>query len=314
MDVNSESVVYWVEQLFGKVDACDSCQPIEAGEIQWVEGEPQSVRELLDECGVPERLHDAVASELHCGCGNTLQLDSEIVVDGASVQVDEAASERFGWWVVEDNPRLVAFVEYLKEAPRDGRSHDVGRDIYSQMKELKSRSAEGVWWRARGIDVTEGPPTSEKLGPPPEPTGVAGRYNRGDQRVFYLGSNKQAVIAEVSKHLKPNRRLWLQQFRVVGVDGIVELKAPGSPSQAFYDAQMPSLFAGLLWCDCLAQQREGDDQSDAYLLPQYVADCAAELGVRGIVFSSQLHVGTNLVLFDWKTTDVVAVGVPEQAI
>jgi hypothetical protein len=311
MNSNDKTVAHWVDQFAGRIGACDMCQPFDEGEVVWIEGESQSLRELLTENGVPEEILEFVAEQLACSCGNELQLDSEVIADTISSQIIEDAGERFGWWVVEDIPRFKAFDEYLQKSPKTGRSHQLGQEIYDQLKDLQRQTIGGDWWRARSIDKSNASPALADVGPPLTPPKVAGRFNRVGERVFYLGSDKDAVISEARKHRKANCNLWAQKFQITAIGDIVELIAPPVPTSAFFNTIMPDLFAGLLWCDGLVQQGDGTEEAFEYLLPQYIAECATELGICGITFNSQLHSGVNLVLFAWDDADVVAVGRPE---
>ena len=307
------AVDMWISKLQGRIDACEYCQPYDNGETVWIAGVSQSVAEFLYDNNVPEDLHERVAVALACGqCACSLQLDTEIVVDSYESQLDEAAGDRFGLWVVEDNPRLNSFVEHLQHSSGPlGRGHDVGEELFTQLKELAVSTAGEDWWRARSFAESARSPAPLELGPPPKPSDTRGRFSPAGQRVFYLGSTKSAAITEARKYRKPSEQVWVQHFRIRGVDRIVTLAPKPFASDPFRQTEIPILVAGLMWCNGLVQQREGEEQKLEYLLPQFIADCALEIGIQGILFNSLLHHDKNLVLFSWNDEDVTAIGTPE---
>ncbi|HEY4309318.1 MAG TPA: RES family NAD+ phosphorylase [Pirellulales bacterium] len=303
-------VEMWVNQIQSQIIGCDNCQPFEdSGDED--DGGLQSVEEFLYDNEVPEELHDAIAEQLVCRCGHSLELDSGIVVDEIESQPDVIAADRFGDWAAEDNPRLGAFVDHLRQFPNAGLDHEVGVDLLNQLKALKTTTITGNWWRAQNVKESECPPSVARMGPPPA-AGSTGRLHGPDQRAFYLGSDKSAAVNEARKYLQADRQMWIQQFRITGVENVIELQAPLSRTAAFYRDDIPLLFAGLMWCDGLVQQRVGSEQAKEYLLPQFISKCATSIGIAGITFNSLLHEGTNLVLFKWTDEIVSPIGEPER--
>lgn len=312
--MNEDVVDFWINKLQPHIDACENCEPHDDGEVVWISGESQSVAEYLYDNEVPEELHDAVANELTCRrCACALQLETEVVVDSFESQLDAEAGERFGWWVVEDNPRLNAFAAHLRQSPQQGRAHEVGEELFHQLTELRERPVSGDWWRARSFSESASPPTPSQLGPPPKPSDSRGRFSPIGQRVFYLGSTKSAAIEEARKYQNPGQHVWVQRFRISHIARVVTLAPQPFPSDPFRQADLPILVAGLMWCNGLVQQRKGEQQRAEYLLPQFIADCVAEIGMHGILFNSLLHGETNLVLFAWTEDTVAAIGEPEQS-
>lgn len=311
--MSGNAIESWVNQLQGHIDACENCQPYDEGEVVWISGDSQSVAEFLYENNVPEELHKLVADELACGqCASQLQLDIEIVVDSYESQLDEEGGDRFGWWVVEDSPRLNEFKAHLQQSPDMGREHEVGEELFNQLRELSASIVSGDWWRTRSFPKSAGVPSPSELGPPPKPSETRGRFSPEGLRVFYLASTQSAAIKEARKYQSPGQCIWVQGFRIAGLDGVVNLSPPLAPSDLFRQIRIPIMFAGLMWCNGFVQQREGSQQKVEYLLPQYIADCATELGIRGVMFNSLLHDAKNLVLFSWGDEDVSAVGSPER--
>jgi hypothetical protein len=311
-DSAANSADDWAVRLQGHVDACENCQPHEDGEVVWIEGEPQNVADFLYDKEAPEHLHELISQQLFCGqCGSSLELDTEIVADSASSQHDEEAAERFGLWVVEDLPQLNAFIEHLKQFPESGRNHQVGQELFSKLANLPTQTICGEWWRARALDASIERPTVSQLGPSPKPSATGGRFNSPGSRVFYLGSEKSAALSEAKKYLRPGNNLWVQQFMLADIKPVVALHPPPPLMNSFQQLEVPLVIAGLVWSNGLVQQREGAEQQAQYLLPQFIANCAAELGFRGILFNSHLHDGINIVLFSWDDEQVTAVGGPQ---
>lgn len=306
MSSSDAELNHWVEIVSEQITRCDCC------DSQSIDnGNSDSIAELLSDHEVPEELWGDVAASLVCPvCGQPLQLDSEVVVDPEVARADTAAGENFGWYIVEESPRVTALFADLARGA-SGFDHAVGREFLEHLRTLRRSPVSGRWWRARAI--SEGhTPSFKELGP--SETIGTGRFNGKCRPTFYLASTPAAAVQEATKYKLAGETVWVQCFDFTAESLVVDLVRPRSANDAFYRADYPSLIQGLLWCDGLVQQRsDRQEQERHYALPRFFAECADRLELDGFLVNSQLHGDRNLILYRWSMEQVHPVDAPQRA-
>lgn len=304
----TERVARWVERLDPLVLYCENDQPYdnEDEELIWVQGHRVSVGDFLADKGVAEALYEAVAAELSCReCGRTsFGLWDDIGLETAD---ERDHRERWAKWDRKYSGHVEEFAKHLEAYPYLGLAHPIGRRIQKAIAAFpRTTLGKREWWRARKPDGARRFTSKDMSPPPPDKAMSEGRFNHYGQVVFYLASSRQATLAETLDPVRREAIAWVQQFSVPAKTEVLDLVAPGFHREA----EVPILALGLMHRVPHLQPNPRSPWKPEYFLPRFIADCARQHGIAGIVFESRKHVGQNLALFRWKRSKVRARGAP----
>jgi hypothetical protein len=118
--------------------------------------------------------------------------------------------------------------------------------------------------------------------------------------VFYLASSPQGALAETLDPSQGEGIGWVQRFSVPAATKVLNLVAPD-----FYDEyQVPILALGLINRLPRLIPKPDSPWKPEYFIPRFIADCAREHGIAGVVFESRKHLDKNLALFRWVPSKV----------
>jgi hypothetical protein len=309
-----KSIERYAEKVQGDITDCGCDQPVAEGEVIWRDAQPVEVETLLDKHHVPEQLRDAVAEMLRCPeCEDPLSRYSTVGTEWDFEQEHrrriEAAEARYA-------SALFEFRRHLEER-RPPQEHAVGRALLRQIGRWPSgRIADEVWLRTQ--PASAGSTVTVERMRPPDPAVIharAGRFNQDGERYWYLADGEEEAATEVAD--AGDAFVWVQRFRVTGLERVLDLRAWVADPMPEDDVQdrdpnMPLLAVALIYGDHLTNKpEEAPGPEVAYLISRVVADAAKHRGYSGILYRSPRHVGKNLVAFDWRLP-FEAVGEPYQ--
>lgn len=262
---------------------------------------------FLANAGVAESLQEDVANQLQCReCGaGEFGLWDDIGVEDA-----DARAYRLRWqeWQKKHSELLLDFGRHLERYPYLGLSHPMGKRIHRAISHfplttLRSRQ----WWRARKPDGARIFTAVDMQPPPPERATSEGRFNHFGQVTFYLASTPQAALAETLRQVDGEGVGWVQAFRLPVGTKVLDLVTRGFGE----DYDVPVLAMGLINHLPRLRPNSASPWKPEYFIPRFIADCARERNIHGVVFSSDKHFDQNLALFQWDQSRVKPLGVPK---
>ena len=285
---------------------CDNCQPWEGGGPIWVLGNPQDIKDFLNECGIPRKYHSEIASNVYCNsCHSPLELGIQVALKSMEQKQFERKMEK---WKITFQPKFHEFTKYLQQYPYLGARHHIGRRIIDAIENFPKHSIKSqVWYRAR--QLTDGIKFTSRDMLPPEPTKVhipEGRYNHFGQSHWYLANFEWACANEVK--YKTESFAWIQKIKIVQDPKILNLcmKHPDHPNP-----YLSILATGIIYSDTIRKEVIRDNNwKPEYFVPRFIADAAKMKGYDGIVFNKYLLDSEYLVLFNVDKLKYRFVGIP----
>ena len=290
--------------LRATIVSCQTCQPWEGGPV-WVVGKRTDVREVLDNCGVPEDkdLREEILAGLDCpGCSDNLDAHYEVGVKFDFEVAHERAVDRAKeeWGV-----QLWDFAEFLEKYPMLGAEHHVGRLILEEIKSFprtrRRRLKKSTWYRARRVEDGRELHSADLGLPDRQAVSSPGRFNHLGQAHWYLASSDVTAAMEVVK--EDEAIVWMQKWVIEDLERVLDLVVfgPDDPepvSDSDVEA-LPLLATAMIFGDHLNQEVDRTaNWKPQYFIPIYVADAAKHAGFEAIRFSSSRSYGDpNLVVF-----------------
>ena len=174
-------------------------------------------------------------------------------------------------------------------------AYPLGRRLHQliESRQFPGCSIHGSFFRARLVrtsDVLD----SEALAAPIRGVSPGHRFSHAGQRVFYAAETKDVAVAEVIGEMKA-ALVWTQEFKITPLEPLLDLTLD---IESALD-QRHLLIAALLDMNALARPSEdGSTWKPAYLMTQFIADCARKAAYVGIKYSSTRGPGENIVIFD----------------
>ncbi|MFE6074217.1 RES family NAD+ phosphorylase [Paenibacillus sp. NPDC057886] len=269
-----------VELLSDEVCECDACN---SGEIPSTQkyGDPADLNTLWDlfnEYGVPEKLRSKIDGLIECKCGAILDIDKPYLTQG---EVDfwygEEFEGDFSGKIIStfdiESEKAEDFTKLLIKYPMMALEHEVGRKIYESfnaksVKGLVSYPAGTVLYRGRKRNNIERhvPYVESELWAPPEGVPGQGRYNPSGVPVLYLTDTKTTALKEIG--LTDGQTAEIGCFitlRPITIWDIDNLDLDEFVS-------LPSLNHSTI--------------SKEYVFPNFLAQCAGKAGINGIKYKS----------------------------
>lgn len=291
-----------VESVTAEITNCITCQLYEGGEAIWIMGNRTDVDDLLDSCGVPERLKDEVLANIQCpGCGAPIERPCDV---GTKYEFEREYDYKLERATHRYDIKLYEFSEYLQSFPYLGASHRLGKEIIRTIKTFpKSVIENQTWLRARRI--VDGTTKSVDDLRPPNPDNIAvpeGRFNHYGQAYWYLASTKDAAVAEI---VRPKERMaWVQMWKIERLDSVLDLRPWSADDVRVFDKNgdpknIPLLAIGVIFGEqitSLPNRNEG--WRPEYMVPRFLADAAKQAGFSAVLFKSPRHYDENLVCFN----------------
>ncbi|MHC8287442.1 RES family NAD+ phosphorylase [Pseudomonas sp. XS1P51] len=149
------------------------------------------------------------------------------------------------------------------------------------------------------------PYTQEEIGAPPPYLASSGRVNRAGVSFLYCATEKDTALAEVRPH--PGDRVSIAVMRVNSPKRLFDLSQSKLIHYFKTDEQLDG-YRALNTLGVFLSRTIPPSERDQYSITQLIADCVRQLGFDGIMFSSTVGSGKNVVLFDGRCTTQVEAG------
>lgn len=307
--IDEYKVAEALDALRDNVIGCTTCQPWDEGEVVWL-GPHTDIDDLLvwGE-GLEENAVDEALKQFRCpGCGVRLDREDEVLVKSEYDREVESHLEKSADKALVS--KLNAFSEFLAQYPYLGADDPAGtgREIIDAIKNSTAATiGSQVLYRARLLDKESRLYRLDEMGAP-NPSKVyvhEGRYNHTGQAFLYLAVYEDTAFAEVSSDKADI--CVIQKYELKDVGKILNLKA----DYADVDTKLTVLQAAIVYNGFVGKKPEGTSSwKPEYFVPRFLSDVARLCGYSGVLFSSAVSIGDNLVLFDPNHPNCKAVGEP----
>ena len=304
-EYSGEELRGFARDVEGYLSKCNAVQPYEEGAPVWINAHTW-FDDVMEMAEVPEVCRKEVASLVQCpSCAGPHDLWEEVGVKSEGELRYEALMDE---WYEKHAHRLDDFYSFLEKYPFLGAAHEVGREIQDSIAQFPvTEISDSIWYRARRLE--NGRELNCVDFKPPDPKVVLigeGRYNHHGQSALYLADDKDGAAIECVQ--EGETRAWVQAFKIQKLGGILDL----SDEEQWAEEELPVLAIGLMHSGLIRQvvQRSAGWKPE-YFIPRYIADCAREKNLKGILFKSVRHLRNNLVLFALDEQEIVAEGEPE---
>jgi RES domain-containing protein len=280
------------EQIVG----CVNCQPWDEGAPVWV-GSHTDIFDLNQDDELTDDEWQIVLNGLRCPhCGTEFQDPFDEVQ--VYSQIDNEIEKIFAR--INDKRTtnsLKKFSNFIASYPYLGSHNSLGDKLFKSIKNGQHYSIDTPeeWYRARLINQESRMFHPSEMGAP-NPQKVAlpeGRFNHVGQAFLYLSNEKDTAHREINNAY--DGLTIIQKFELSGIKKILDLKKD-------YDHFSPKadiIFLAIIYNGYVAKiPKKGSSWKPEYFVTRYIADVARYLKYEGIIFSSTVHHGHNLVLFN----------------
>ena len=150
--------------------------------------------------------------------------------------------------------------------------------------------------------------SKEMLPPDSEKVSIGeGRFNHYGQSHFYLSQSKKLCFHEINRNM--NAICWIQQIYIRKIENIIDLSFYLDSSNI---NSVPLVFGGIMTSGAIRRPvRKDKCWKPEYFVPRFIADVCKSNGINGILYSSAVDYGCNLVVFDMESLDFCFAGIPE---
>ncbi|OEH53937.1 hypothetical protein AQ616_15805 [Oceanobacillus sp. E9] len=284
-----DSLKFLAQKINLQICECQYCNstiiPYEQGY-----GDAQSlstVNELVDSYCIPTHLIPKIYEYISCNCGNSPSPDDPYV---SKEELDEWYGEKKKFIINTFNisgEDTIDFIDFLEEYPMLGLLHNVGKEIFEQIKNntipgVVTINPGDIYYRGRTRNRLQRvvPFVEEELWNPPVGVPNQGRFNPHGVSNLYLGDKESTILSEISP--SNNDIVDIAEFEVTE-----SLKVFNS-TQTDID-----IFAAM------ENEDNGFSSSYEYIFPNFLAQCLAYNNFKGILYKSVKDTsGLNLCLFN----------------
>ncbi|PKH09742.1 RES family NAD+ phosphorylase [Planomicrobium sp. MB-3u-38] len=277
------------------------CQDCNHGEILLVQrhGDPldlTTVGDLILEWFTDDEIIKEVLPHIRCQtCNESIPEDFPYVtrseLDLFYGEFQEIFDEVFGITKEAGSD----FVKYLSKNPMLGLNHDVGKEIFTLLKDSTFANRinipqDRLYLRGRTRKKLERlvPFVAAELWNPPNEITRQGRYNPAGVSVLYLADTEEVIEKEIGFD-EDNYEMDIGEFIIKNPLTVLDLSGTNSSS--------------------FSNMNESSDSTlkTMYLFPNFVMQCLLAAGeFNGILYDSVKGKGKNLCLFDFeKETDLL---------
>lgn len=206
-------------------------------------------------------------------------------------------------------PEICEFYTYLEKYPYMGAYHEIGKKIITEVQNApKIDIVDSTWYRGRTVNDSHIMTNQEMLPPDPEKIAIGeGRFNHYGQSHFYLSQSRKLCFREINHNSAAI--CWIQEIFIRKLEKIIDL--------SFYLNEkninsLPLVFAGIMRSGAIRRPvRKDKCWKPEYFVPRFIADVCKSNGINGILYSSAVDFGCNLVVFDIQTLNFCFAGTPE---
>jgi hypothetical protein len=167
--------------------------------------------------------------------------------------------------------------------------------------------ADVEWYRARRVDGPRILCRSELTLPDPRKHAIPeGRFNHYGQAHLYLADSEQGAAREVI--VAGAGLAWVQHVRIRKAAKILDMRRFSNED----DPDLDIVALGLIFTSGIYRKvSRRQHWRPVYFLPRFISDAAKSAGLTGILYDSNRHAGSNLVIFRPEKVRVLAIGRPK---
>lgn len=309
----NKTATKYLEKAQKELKYCITCQPYDGGDYIWIMGTETTVDEIFDGLNVPEKYREDIATHLHCpNCGNEGFEQYDVAgtkdIDDFEIEIEIRRQEKV---FKKFAKKVQCLNEYLSEYPSLGLGDPMGRKIRQEIQKSKQNVVTisiQQWSRARLVEGAKVFNESDLMAPG---IGISsgGRFHHPGQSVLYLAENERLAMAETLNQPDAPSLVWVQNYQQNSdIVDILDLRNSWMNISKIESETIQALLASSIVFDKIEDRNS--KWRPQYLLPNFIADCAREVGFRGIIYSSTRGKGDNLVLFNPKDPSVQTMDEP----
>lgn len=281
--------------LNDEIVGCYNCQPRDDGDYVWI-GPSCYIDDILADYELTDDDWKYLLEEFNCpNCRTDLnskydEVEIKSEVDNQIDKILERISDK------RTINSLKKFNDFLSKFPYLGFKNSLGRKLFKSINDgaTKNVSSEN-WYRARLLNEESRIYKTEEMGAtdPLKVKITEGRFNHYGQSFLYLSSSKETALKEISR--SDNSVCVIQKFKVNNIPLILDLRS----DYQNINPNLNILFIAIIYNGFIYNKPdELSSWKPEYFVPRYIADVARFLGFNGIVYSSVMGYGDNLVIFN----------------
>lgn len=297
-------------ELSDEIVRCYNCQPYEKGSPIWL-GPSLDINDLLWHYELADKDFDEILSDFSCpNCGTELsskydevEIKTEYDRKVEAVFQDIHHDETIG--------KLERFNNYLSKFPYLGLSDpdNLGRDLFESIKNgAKHKIKNEIWFRARLLNDESRLFEKNEMGSP-DPNKVfirEGRFNHTGQSFLYLSDDEETAFDEIIAS-KENIGV-IQKYRLKDIRNLLDLRKDYSN----VDPESNIIFLAVIYNGFVTKSPDKiSSWNPEYFVSRFIADSARYFNYDGIIYSSAVSSGNNIVLFAPNKFNIPTSGNPK---
>jgi hypothetical protein len=291
-----------------QIISCVNCQPWDGGVPIWL-GKHIKISDFSGDTELSESEWRTLLEGLRCPqCGAKFEGPSDEVqiyslIDYEIDRIFDRISDR------QTTNSLKNFSNFISAYPYLGSHNSLGEKLFKAVQNGQQYAidARQKWYRARLINHESRMFHSYEMGAP-NPAKIVlpeGRFNHGGQAFLYLSNEKETAHREINDLF--DGLTIIQKFQLSDIKKILDLRKDYSIVSPNTDI----IFLAIIYNGYIAKvPQKSSSWKPEYFVTRYLADVARFFKYEGIIFSSTVHEGSNLVLFNPRHRKVKAVGKP----
>ncbi len=296
------------QYLLNQIVACFNCRPFVEDEIVW-QNPHTDLANLLIDFSLTDEEWKLLLEDLKCPkCKHPLetQCDEVEIKSEYDYKVEQIFKKIEHEKIIN---KLYEFNKFISEYPYLGLDTKIGKQIYSLIKDGKTHSIKSEeWYRARKLNNENRIFSSEEMSAP-NPNKVyikEGRYNHTGQPFLYLSNFEETAFLEIKEDR--NNLCVIQKFQIQHLNNLLDLRS----NYDNIDPDIDLLYWAIIYNGFVSEKPNNKSSwKPEYFVPRFIADVARFFKYNGIIYSSAVSGGENLVLFHFPKKNVKYIDDPK---
>ena len=295
------------QYLLDEIVACFNCRPWVEDEIVW-HNPHTDLDDLLIDFDLTDDEWEILLEDLKCpNCEQPLETrcDQVEVKSEFDHKVEEILKKIENEKILD---KLFEFNKFLSMYPYLGLNSPskTGKQIFNLVKNGKVHFIESEeWYRARKLNNESRIFLSEEMGAP-DPNKVyvkEGRYNHTGQSFLYLSNFEKTAFLEIQEGSE--NICAIQKFRINNLNKLLDLRS----NYDNIDPEVDLIYWAIIYNGFIGNSpSKTSSWKPEYFVPRFIADVARYFEYNGIIYTSAVSEGENLVLFKYTKDELF----PEQ--
>ena len=298
------------QYLLDEIVACFNCRPWVEDEIVW-HNPHTDLDDLLIDLDLTDDEWEIILEDLKCpNCEQPLETRCDQVEIKSEYDhgVEEILSKIENDKIVR---KLYEFNKFISEYPYLGLSSPskIGKQLFNLIKNGKSHTIDSdIWYRARKLN-NESRVFSPNEMWAPDPNKVyikEGRYNHTGQSFLYLSNFEKTAFSEIKD--SSENICAIQKFQIQNLENILDLRS----NYDNIDPEIDLIYWAIIYNGFVGERPSNESSwKPEYFVPRFIADTARFFRYNGIIYTSAVSEGENLVLFNFPKENVKFIDDPK---